>query len=148
MRARPADVARLREAACRIVFVLIVAAGAIWPHEDAFVTQRPERALRYDLSAGLQYVEFLEEVHQRTRPGEHIFLVFPSGRNQGYAFAFYFANYFLSGRRVLPMLDERDHWVQQNLSNAEAVAAWHYGAPPGYSIVWRGRGGCLARRRP
>jgi hypothetical protein len=83
-----------------------------------------------------QYPRFLEEVRVRTKPGDRIALVFPVMRwDDGYSYAYYRASYFLTGREVLPLVDEHDHPQPQNLAAARYIA------------TWRGSGGTLARRR-
>jgi hypothetical protein len=89
------------------------------------ITQIPDRAAP-------EYPRFLEGVRARTPPGATIAIVDPR------PYAFYRASYFLTGRTVVPLIGVRD---------ADYIAQWQ--APydlAGFTIVWRGNGGVLAKR--
>lgn len=92
-----------------------------------------------------EYVVFLNEVRARTRDGDTIAIIVPRMRwDQGYSYAYYRASYFLAGRVVLPVDDERDQLHFENVRAAKYVAAWRNGAPNGrYHMVWAGNHGVL-----
>jgi hypothetical protein len=93
-----------------------------------------------------QYPRFLEEVRTHTQPGDRIAVIVPSMRwDGGYSYAYYRASYFLSGRQVLPLIDEHDAPHPENFRAANVIAAWNAPVPRG-TVVWRGEGGVVVRR--
>ena len=95
-----------------------------------------------------QYPRFLEGVRAHTRPGDSIAIIVPSMKwDSGYAYAFYRASYFLSGREVLPLSDPHDRLHPENFRAATYIAAWHTPLPQGaHTVMWSGEGGVLLKR--
>lgn len=92
------------------------------------------------------YPAFLQEVRKRTRPGDSIAILFPvRDWNEGYAYAYYRASYFLAGRRVIPLVAPDNRLQLESLSEADYIAAWGT-LPRHLTPVWHGRGGALFRR--
>ncbi|GEM_PF-4203775 len=82
-----------------------------------------EAGVRMDGPWWPDYPRFLNAVRQRTQPGDVILLDFPQRRWMGgYAFAYYRAAYVLTGREVLPLIDEHDQIVRDNIRAARWVA--------------------------
>jgi hypothetical protein len=96
-----------------------------------------------------QYARFLEGVRAQTSNGDSIALVVPGMKwDEGYAYAYYRASYFLSGREVLPLVDPGDRLHPENFRAAKYIAAWRSNLPEGrHTIIWRGEGGVLMRRQ-
>ena len=94
------------------------------------------------------YPDFLRGVRAHTRPGESIaILVPPRHWNEGYAYAYYRASYFLAGRKVIPLVLPDDRVVPENVTKADYLASWHKDINPGpHQLVWRGEGGMLVKR--
>ena len=116
-----------------------------------FVDRTPlARQLSMQADAGWypDYPEFLAAVRARTADGDSIVIVAPPRRwDDGYAYAYYRASYFLPGREVLPVMDEHDVVHRENLQRARYIAAWRVNVPPSAgSVIWRGNGGVLVRR--
>jgi len=89
------------------------------------IAQIPDRAAP-------EYPHFLDGVRARTPDGATIAIVMP---RQPYGY--YRASYFLTGRTVIPVIDER----------AGYVAQWPGAATPAdFTVVWSGYGGVLAKR--
>ena len=95
-----------------------------------------------------EYARFLQAVRDRTRSGDSVVMVVPMVRwDDGYAYAYYRASYFLAGREVLPLITSDDRAHQENYDAARYVAAWRWNVPSArHQIVWRGEGGTLLRR--
>lgn len=95
-----------------------------------------------------QYARFLRAVRDQTRDGDSIVIVVPMVRwDDGYAYAYYRASYFLAGREVLPLVTSDDRAHEDNFNAARYVAAWRWNVPPAkHEVVWRGEGGTLLRR--
>lgn len=95
------------------------------------------------------YPAFLQEVRKRTRPGDSIAIFFPvRDWNEGYAYAYYRASYFLTGRRVVPLVAPDNRLLLQSLRDATYVAAWGKRLPDAHHAhapVWEGSGGVLYR---
>jgi hypothetical protein len=94
------------------------------------------------------YPEFLRAVRERTRAGDSIAILVPARHwNDGYAYAYYRASYFLAGRQVIPLVMPDDRVAPQNLQMARYLASWQKGiSMPGHPVVWQGMGGVLVRR--
>lgn len=93
------------------------------------------------------YPRFLEGVRAHTRPGDTIAILVPTPEwDPGYAYAYYRASYFLTGREVLPLMTAEDPLVVQNFRRAQWVAVWNQRVPPG-ERVWSEHRGVLVRRR-
>jgi hypothetical protein len=90
------------------------------------------------------------EVRARTKPGDVIAIAAPLPKwDQGYSYLYTRALYPLTGRAVLPLIDDHDRPRADNLDRANVVAA--YRCEPrlaGFAVVWRGRDGVLLRRMP
>jgi hypothetical protein len=102
--------------------------------------------LPYSRMPGLR--PFLTEVGRRTREGDSIAIWVPVRRwYRGYSYAYHRAFYLLPGRRVLPLIDEEDRFLSDNLRRADFIAEWHGGGvPPGFEVVWKDEDGTLLRR--
>ena len=88
------------------------------------------------------------QVRALTKPGDVIAIAAPFPKwEQGYAYLYTRALYPLTGRAVLPLLDDRDRPRAENLARANVIAAYRCEPQvPGFAIVWRGRDGMLLRR--
>jgi hypothetical protein len=97
-----------------------------------------------------EYPRFLEEIARLTKPGDSIAILVPMRHwTGGYAYAYYRATYFLTGRHVIPLVDEGDLLHPERLDEARLLAAWKMPVPPEpYVPVWSGYGGVLLRRAP
>lgn len=91
---------------------------------------------------------FLAEVALRTEPGQSIAIAAPTRYWMGgYAYAYYRASYFLTGRRVIPLIDPDDSMHLDRLGEADLIAVWGTGGLRGpYEVIWSGHGGALYRR--
>jgi hypothetical protein len=88
------------------------------------------------------------QVRALTKPGDVIAIAgpFPKWR-QGYFYLFTRALYPLTGRSVLPLVDDHDRPHYENLMRANVIAAYRCEPRvPGFAVVWRGRDGVLLRR--
>jgi hypothetical protein len=95
-----------------------------------------------------QFPRFLEEVRARTKPGDSIALIVPARRWEGgYSYAYYRASYFLAGREVLPVVNEQDEPVPQNVHGARYIAAIGVRLRIPADVIWQGEGGALLRLR-
>src|SRR5258706_8994060 len=57
----------------------------------------------------VDYPRFLEGVRAHTKPGDRIGLIVPQmHRDAGYSYAYYRASYFLTGREIIPLIDDTD----------------------------------------
>jgi hypothetical protein len=115
-----------------------------------FVDRSPiERAmLAYPDGQWLQYPRFLDEVRARTKPGDSIALIVPARRWEGgYSYAYYRASYFLAGREVLPVVNEQDQPIPQNVHGARYIAAIGVSLRVPADVIWQGEGGALLRLR-
>jgi hypothetical protein len=93
------------------------------------------------------YVDFLEGVAARTRPGDSIVIVAPLPHwKTGYGYAYYRASYVLAGREVIPILADDDRVLHERLTQNDYVAVWRMPELPGFEAVWRGHDGALMRR--
>jgi hypothetical protein len=92
--------------------------------------------------------ELMLQVRALTKPGDVIAIAAPFPKwDQGYAYLYTRALYPLTGREVVPLLDDRNRPRPENLARANVIAA--YRCEPqvrGFAIVWRGRDGMLLRR--
>jgi hypothetical protein len=118
--------------------------------ELPFADQRPIREYFAQVPDLLWqgYPEFLQGVRERTRPGDSIAILVPARHwNEGYAYAYYRASYFLAGRRVIPLVMPDDRDAPENLGMADYLATWRKEIPTGgHAVIWRGSGGMLVRR--
>lgn len=97
--------------------------------------------------ASPEYPQFLDGVRARTPAGATIAIEAPQRWHSGYEYAYYRASYFLTARTVVPLLDENDVMHRERLRDVEYLAAWQMPAgAAGFTEVWRGNGGVLARR--
>ena len=103
---------------------------------------------RYADRQWLQYAQFLRGVRAHTRPGDRVAVLVPTlDWDNGYSYGYYRASYFLTGREVLPLADERHRVHPENLQRADLVAAWRAPVPTTHrTLVWQGDGGVLVRR--
>lgn len=94
------------------------------------------------------YVRFLKGVRERTPRGAKIIFVVPTmSWDDGYSYAYYRANYFLSGREVLPLVWMDDSTHSENLRAAEYLGLWRVEMPrTNARVVWQGEGGVLLKR--
>lgn len=124
-----------------LVFALIVL-GALDPRpvQQIFDARHPAESD--------DFPRFLQEVARRTERGDTIAIEF--GVREwvpGYMYAFRRAAYFLSGRRVIPLVDPDDSQHPERLRDVTYVAVWGTAAPAGsWERVWSGHGGALLRR--
>jgi hypothetical protein len=133
------------------LFALMVAGSVNWrllqlPFIDrellrAQVSSIPDRSTP-------DYPRFLAEVRARTASRDTIAVLVPRGWSSGYEYAFQRANYFLAGRTIVPLIDNRDVPHPERLSTVRYVAAWSMPFDsPRFVIIWRGHNGVLVRRR-
>jgi hypothetical protein len=94
-----------------------------------------------------RYPRFLEGVRARTSPGDTVAIVVPvMDWDQGYSYAYFRASYFLTGRRVLPLIDPRNGALPESFAAARYVAAFDATLAVPAEVVWSGEGGTLYRR--
>jgi hypothetical protein len=142
-----------RHVAAVAVFVAIVVAGIDGQYLLLPFVDRSSLAAHARSQADREwyplYPRFLAEVRGQTKDGDSIAIVAPAQRwEDGYAFAFYRASYFLAGRTVLPVIDSRDRAHPENARAADYVAVWGRSlSVDERMVVWRGEGGALLRRR-
>ncbi|MDP9360242.1 MAG: hypothetical protein M3P29_02195 [Acidobacteriota bacterium] len=93
---------------------------------------------------------FIIEVQARTRRGDVIAIAAPFRKwDEGYRYLYARSLYPLTGRVVLPLIDEHDRPREDNLARANVIAAYRCEPVlPGFAVVWRGRDGVLLRRTP
>lgn len=92
------------------------------------------------------YPLFLEGVRAHTPRGARIAVVVPvKSWEAGYDYAFYRANYYLTGRDILPVLTQDNRPFPDGVLRADYVALWGM-KPRGGREVWRGNGGVLLQR--
>jgi hypothetical protein len=103
---------------------------------------------RYADRQWLQYAQFLRGVRAHTRAGERVAVLVPTlDWDNGYAYAYYRASYFLAGREVLPLADAMYRVHPENLRRADLLAVWRAPVPPTHQkVIWQGDGGVLVRR--
>ena len=91
------------------------------------------------------YPKFLEDVRAHTQLGDSIAIIVPTLRwDDGYAYAYYRASYFLTGREVLPVVTDGDVVHPQNFARAKYVAAWRRTVrDASRHVVWTGDNGAL-----
>ena len=95
-----------------------------------------------------EYPRFLEEVARRTKPGQSIAIVFPTGpQHGGYGYAYQRASYFLAGRRVIPLVDREGRFHAERIAEADYFAFWNVRPSPRAMVVWQGHRGALVRGR-
>ncbi|MGH9420855.1 MAG: hypothetical protein ACRD3J_12835 [Thermoanaerobaculia bacterium] len=95
-----------------------------------------------------QFPRFMAEVRARTKAGDSIALVVPAREwDGGYSDAYYRASYLLAGREVLPVVNEQDEPVPQNLRSARYIAAIGVRFRLPAEVIWQGEGGALLRLR-
>ena len=93
------------------------------------------------------YPNFLRGVAAHTAPGDSIAIVVPPSKwDDGYAYAYYRASYFLAGREVLPLVTPKDVVVMSNFQRARYAAFWRVKPPANARVVWQGNGGVLVTR--
>lgn len=92
--------------------------------------------------------ELLLDVRARTKPGDVIAIASPFRKwDEGYRYLYVRSLYPLTGRVVLPLIDEYDRPRPDNLARANVVAAYRIEPQiPGFAVVWRGHDGVLLRR--
>ena len=95
-----------------------------------------------------EYRQFLEDVRNRTRPGDSIGLMVPLMRwRPSYSTAYFRACYTLAGREVLPLIRDDNSPAVENLARAKYVAAWRRDVTDATRrVVWRGDRGVLLER--
>jgi hypothetical protein len=89
-------------------------------------------------------------VRSLTKPEDVIAVAAPFMKwDQGYSYLYTRALYPLTGRVVLPLVDDHDRPRGDNLARANVVVAYRCEPRlPGFAVVWRGRDGVLLRRTP
>lgn len=135
-----------------ILFAFFVAASIRTFPLVMFFTDRTELRAVYSslFDRGVtQYPPFLREVAARTRPGDSIAIFVPMRRwDDGYAYAYYRAHWFLAGRNVLPLVWRDDRILGENFHRAEYVASWRMKLDrPDLVAVGEFHGGTLYARR-
>jgi hypothetical protein len=105
-----------------------------------------EVALPYQKLPGSR--ELMLQVRAQTKPGDVIAIAAPLPKwDQGYAYLYTRALYPLTGREVVPLLDDHNRPRMENLARANVIAAYRCEPQvPDFAIVWRGRDGMLLRR--
>ncbi|HEY2092257.1 MAG TPA: hypothetical protein VGJ81_10225 [Thermoanaerobaculia bacterium] len=95
-------------------------------------------------------LRFMTGVRARTRDGERIAVFLPARKwDEGYQYGFTRSTYLLNGRRTVPMIDESDRPLPQNLVQADVVVCFRLDARlPHFRTVWRSADGVLLRRTP
>ncbi len=95
----------------------------------------------------MRFPRFLQQVRERTREGDTIAVIIPNMKwDDGYSYAYYRASYFLTGRRVLPLLTSDDRAHMENFYAARYILVWHRPIHPRMGeVVWKGEGGVLLR---
>ncbi|HXH38959.1 MAG TPA: hypothetical protein VNN08_10050, partial [Thermoanaerobaculia bacterium] len=137
-----------------LVAAVAIAAGAFEPfYFRIFLADRAALAARevtlpYRKLPGSQ--QLMHEVRARTKPGDVIGIAAPFPKwDQGYWYLYTRALYPLTGRVVLPLLDEHDRPLGGNVARANVIAAYRCEPHlPGFTEVWRGPDGVLLRRTP
>lgn len=95
-----------------------------------------------------EYPRFLDGVRAHTKNGDTIALIVPARKwNEGYAYGYYRASYFLAGREVLPVVKPDDALIRENFDRAPYAMFWHSRYPRNARIVWQGDGGVLVAKR-
>jgi hypothetical protein len=91
---------------------------------------------------------FLEQVRMRVPLDSSIALIVPARKwDDGYAYGYYRASYFLAGRRVIPIVSPDDSLHLEKLDAADYVAVWRMELDsPRFSPVWQGFEGRLLKR--
>jgi hypothetical protein len=93
------------------------------------------------------YPDFLRGVAAHTANGDTIAVIVPPAKwDEGYAYAYYRASYFLAGREVLPVVTPKNAVVKDNFFRARFAAFWHVKPPANARVVWQGSGGWLVTR--
>ena len=138
-----------------LLCLLAIAALRIEPQlmQLPFASRRPIRAILYRWPETqmpgdwLRYPRFLQQVRDRTQEGDTITVIIPRMKwDDGYSYAYYRASYFLTGRRVLPLLDADDRAHMENFYGSRYVMVWHRPTHPRMGeVVWKGEGGVLLR---
>ena len=107
----------------------------------AALTELPYRRMN-----GLR--RFMLGVRERTRDGERVAILLPARAwEEGYQYGFTRSTYLLYGRTTVPVVDESDRFLSQNLEKADAVACLQIDATlPHFEPVWRSSDGVLLRR--
>ena len=90
----------------------------------------------------------LVEADRRVPPGARVAVWTPHRTFAGgYSYVFNRAQFVLTGREVLPILDPHDRPVPGSLETADSIACWpRCSAPPGFSLVWQSDNASLWRR--
>jgi hypothetical protein len=134
------------------VAFLCIAGGAFQPfYWRMFAMNRP--AMRAEL-VELPYRQlpgfrrFMTGVRDRTRDGDRVAIIFGTNRwREGYEYGFVRSTYLLYGRTVIPVIDPQDHRLPQNVSLADAIAAYGIDVvAPHFKKVWQSEDGVLLRR--
>ncbi|HEX3579894.1 MAG TPA: hypothetical protein VHY33_15130 [Thermoanaerobaculia bacterium] len=88
------------------------------------------------------------QARELTKPGDVITIAAPfTGWHQGYAYLYTRALYPLTGRTLVPLIDEYDRPRADNLAKANVIVAYSCEPHvPGFATVWRGHDGLLMRR--
>lgn len=94
--------------------------------------------------------ELILDVCAQTKPGDVIVIAAPFMKwDGGYRYLYIRSLYLLTGRVVLPLVDEYGRQRPDNLARANVIAAYRCEPRlPGFALVWRGRDGVLLRRTP
>lgn len=102
--------------------------------------------LPYARTPGLR--QFMLDVRERTPAGSRIAVLAPYAEYQhGYVYVFSRSTYLLAGRTTLPLIDEHDRTLPQNLADAEYIAAFRTNAKiEGFVPIWASRTGVLLWR--
>jgi hypothetical protein len=131
--------------------ILLMAAGAFEPfYIRALFSDRQQLrtqldALRYRKAPLLQPV--LNAAKRLVPRGSAVALMTPYRRwDGGYEYCFSHAAYELPGRRVLPLIDDRDAAHAESLSEARFVIAYGVGGLAGFRPIWSSPGGSLLAR--
>jgi hypothetical protein len=115
-----------------------------------FTVDRQELATRYSESFdkdAAEYPRFLSDVARWTKAGDRIAIFVPARTwDDGYAYAYYRAHYFLTGREVLPLVWRDDRLLRENFA-AEYIAVWRMNfRPAGYRVVSSSHEGMLLQK--
>jgi hypothetical protein len=94
-----------------------------------------------------ELASFVAGIRAHTKQGDAIALVLPMRDWERYSRAYFRGSFALAGRTVLPVIARDGSVVRENVDRAQYVAAWHVRYAGEGTVVWRGHGGALVRKR-
>lgn len=149
--AAPSGNVRIPRAAAWLLFLLLAGGAFEWQFVRIFLLDRSAlraQFLRFPDESYPLFPYYLEQIRQRVPRNSSVALVMPVRKwDDGYAYFFYRASYFLAGRNVIPLVSPDDSLHLERLNDAEYVAAWNIELDsPQYRRVWTGFEGSLLKR--